>query len=385
MAEIVLFNINDIAVLLSGILSLALAVLIYRRPAGRIKKHFKIFLSLFFFLGTLNAIDTIFYWSVNINAALSALSPNFFFLGGFVFLLQGPLLYGFTKAAIFRHYELRRRDLWHLLPTILYPLYMYLIYFQFDENYKLQYVHDWSRVISNPYFEMAIWFQRFSVFYYSIICTYILYQYTRHLINTKFQLSKVDLHWLNLLILGFLWINLWVVVGLLISRFTAFDLGGFMGTMESYFRCIYVCVLVIYLLHHSKGFVDIQLEHTLNQVPEERDSQQKTIEQLQSYMDSNKPYLDPHLTVERLAIRLDVSPKVLSSAINMQLKMNFFEVIGFYRIEESKRQLADAKLKHMTINEVMKNCGFNSKSVFNLAFKKSTGVTPSYYRQQHRG
>ena len=387
MVDLVLFNFNDISVMFYGVLSLVLAILVYRRPAGRIKKHFKIFLSLFFFLGTLNAIDTILYWSVNINTTISALSPNFFFLGGFVFFLQGPLLYGFTKAAIYRHYEINKKYFWHLLPAFLCPLYMYMIYFRFDANYKLQYVHDWSLVIANPYFEVLIWSQRIAVFCYSVICTNILYQYTRHLKNIKFQLNNIDIHWLNVLIIGFLWINLWVVVELFISKFTAFNVGSIMGIMESYFRCIYVCALVIYLLHHSRGFAEIQLEHTFSETPvlEEGDSQQQIIEKLQAYMDLNKPYLELHLNVERLAGMLDVTPKALSSAINMQLKMNFFEVTSFYRIEESKRQLADVNLRELSINDVMKNCGFNSKSVFNQAFKKSTGVTPSYYRQQHLG
>lgn len=104
---------------------------------------------------------------------------------------------------------------------------------------------------------------------------------------------------------------------------------------------------------------------------------------LLEFMEQHKPYLEPHITVERLAIKLKVSPKLLSSTINNELQMNFFEMISNYRVNEAKVRLIDTALRDKPICEIMKNCGFNSKSVFNQAFKKAMGVTPSYYRQQH--
>lgn len=114
------------------------------------------------------------------------------------------------------------------------------------------------------------------------------------------------------------------------------------------------------------------------------DGQQKElVEKLVHFMEQNKPYLESHITVERLANKLNVSPKLLSSTINSQLHVNFFELIGNYRVAEAKKRLADSELRQKPISEIMKSCGFNSKSVFNQAFKKSVGVTPSHYRQQH--
>lgn len=386
MVEIALFNVNDFALLFGAFLSLALAVLlILRKPEGRIKKQYWLFLALFFFLGILHSIDTLFYWSTHIKASLSLISPNFFFLFGFVLFLQGPLLYWFTKAAIFRNFLLTKKDALHLLPAIIYPFYMYMIYFRFDTAYKLQYVADWSHVTSDPYFEGMIWAQRLTIFIYSLLCVYKLRQYVGHLKSTHSSLSKVDLQWLKLLLIGFLIISSWVIITLIETRFIRWNIDSFMGGMDIYLRLLYISALVVYLLKNSSGLAEIQVEHTIGPASVIEEPQQQLIEKLQLYMESAKPYLEPHITVERLATRLNVSPKLLSSTINNQLQKNFFELIGYYRIEEAKRKLADAELRDLPISEIMKICGFSSKSVFNQAFKKSLGVTPSHYRQQYLG
>lgn len=112
------------------------------------------------------------------------------------------------------------------------------------------------------------------------------------------------------------------------------------------------------------------------------ETQPQLAEKLTDFMEQQKPYLEPHITVERLAAKLNVSPKSLSGTINNELHVNFFELISSYRVEEAKKRLADAEMREIPISEIMKSCGFNSKSVFNQAFKKTVGVTPSNYRQQ---
>ena len=384
MVEVILFNINDIVVIFGGFMALVLAfLLVFRRPQGRIKQRYWSLLAAFFFLSTLYSIDTLFYWSLSINEYLASVSPNFFFLFGFVLFLQGPLLYWFTKATIYRDFVLRLRDVLHLLPALIYPFYVYSIYHQFDQDYKLQFVRHWSNVTSHPYFEGLIWCQRLAVFFYSLLCVYTLANYVRHLKTSHCLLNKIDLQWLKLLLYGFLLVNGWVVLTLLVSRFTNWGFDSVMGIAEDYLRFIYMSVLVVYLLQNSKGLAEIQVEHTIASVASPEEPQQHVLDKLMDYMETHKPYLEPNVTVERLAGRLQVSPKLLSTTINSQLHKNFFEMIGSYRIAEAKRQLTDPELRQQPISEIMKNCGFNSKSVFNQAFKKSVGVTPSHYRQQY--
>jgi len=103
---------------------------------------------------------------------------------------------------------------------------------------------------------------------------------------------------------------------------------------------------------------------------------------LQHYMESEKPYLDPELTIKDVAERLKISRHHITQVINEQLHKNFFMWINDYRVREVKQRLLDEKYAHLTIVAIAYDCGFNSKSTFNSIFKKETGKTPSEYRRQ---
>lgn len=104
--------------------------------------------------------------------------------------------------------------------------------------------------------------------------------------------------------------------------------------------------------------------------------------ELEKCMSENKPYLNSELNLDMLAKSLEVHPKTLSQAINQVLGKNFSEYINSYRIEEAKSLLRNITDDQITIMEIMYEVGFNSRSVFNRAFKNITGVTPSRYKEK---
>ena len=384
MVEVALFNINDIPLLFGGFLALILAcLLLFSQQTDRIKKIYWQLLALFFFLGALRTFDTLIYWNVNVRDTLSLVSANVFFLFGFVFFLQGPLLLWFTSASLKRDFSLRKFDALHLFPAACYPFFIYQIFHRLAPEQKMQYVHDWVHVVSDPSFEGLIWVQRLVLFGYSSLCCYQLYHYQYHMRDDHHRLNKIDLQWLKLLVIGFFAINCWVLVTLIETRFIQLVNPDLLGKVESYTLLIYVSALVVYFLKNAAGFSCAQAKDPVAAEPVVEEPQQQLVEKLTDFMEQNKPYLEPHITVERLAIKLNVSPKLLSCTINSQMHMNFFELIGTYRVAEAKKRLADSELRQKPIGEIMKSCGFNSKSVFNQAFKKTVGVTPSHYRQQH--
>ncbi len=89
---------------------------------------------------------------------------------------------------------------------------------------------------------------------------------------------------------------------------------------------------------------------------------------------------DPLLTMPKLAATIGVTPNQLSHVLNNVIGQSFFEFVNTVRVHEAARLLCEEPDRN--ILDIAMTVGFNSKSTFNLAFKRATGMTPSHYRIQ---
>jgi AraC-like DNA-binding protein len=107
---------------------------------------------------------------------------------------------------------------------------------------------------------------------------------------------------------------------------------------------------------------------------------QKLSRQLEKLIIDDKVYLENELSLAQLSEKLKIQPYQTSELISRQYQESFFDLINRNRVDEVKRRLHDPAFSHLSILGVALDCGFNSKSSFNTAFKKFTGQTPSQYR-----
>ena len=113
------------------------------------------------------------------------------------------------------------------------------------------------------------------------------------------------------------------------------------------------------------------------------DEQCETLgKKLEDLFQKEKLYLEPDLSLAQLSEKLGVPAYQTSELINRKYKEPFFDFINRKRIEEVKKRLSDAAFSHYSILGIAMDCGFNTKSSFNSAFKKFTGSTPSEFRRQ---
>jgi len=103
---------------------------------------------------------------------------------------------------------------------------------------------------------------------------------------------------------------------------------------------------------------------------------------LVTFMALEKPFLNPELTLDNLADALEMHPHHLSQVINQSFSQNFYEFINSNRVEEAKLIIESDRVKTFTILAIALESGFNSKTTFNVSFKKFTGITPSAYLKQ---
>jgi YesN/AraC family two-component response regulator len=102
-------------------------------------------------------------------------------------------------------------------------------------------------------------------------------------------------------------------------------------------------------------------------------------EALIAVMNSEKPYLNPELSLTELAQMIKQSPHDVSQVINQYLNQNFSDFVNYYRVEEFKRRMTLVDFSKYTLQALSEKCGFSSKSSFFRAFKKITGKTPAEY------
>jgi ligand-binding sensor domain-containing protein/AraC-like DNA-binding protein len=110
----------------------------------------------------------------------------------------------------------------------------------------------------------------------------------------------------------------------------------------------------------------------------------KYLKEIVGLMEKEKPYLDPDITLSKLAEKLDISKEVLSQVINRELYLNFNAFLNRYRVEEAKKRLRDPKENQFVVLKIALDVGFNSKSSFNAVFKKMTGISPTQYREKYQ-
>lgn len=352
------------------------------------KRLTHILLALFLVQYAAIPLDVMIRFSPGLRPLVAELSPNFFYMFGFGYWLEGPLLLWYTRSLIYKDYSLRLRDAWLLLPFIFYLVYELFTYYRLDHEAKFAF-QSAIMAFDQPHFRnyLAIFRDLFR-FSLGIICLIELRRYSKHLREKYSDIERRELNWLRLLIIGFLFVRSWALIVVLLVIFSMhFELARYfvtLGLTGIYVTFLLITLMIFYNLRgslKSEG-LDINSQPPGDNGDESRDKYKpEQIAILIRYLEQERPYLRPDLTLDKLAALTSIPSRTLSSIINRHFERNFFEFISTYRIDEARRLLSQDKGSATNILNVMYASGFNSKTTFNTLFKKRVGMTPSEYRK----
>jgi AraC-like DNA-binding protein len=104
------------------------------------------------------------------------------------------------------------------------------------------------------------------------------------------------------------------------------------------------------------------------------------LNKLLTYMEEEKPYLFPDLSIGQLAEQVSIPAAQLTMILNTRAKQNFYHFINSYRIKAACHMLEQDEQKN--ILTIAMDVGFNSKTTFNTFFKKNMKMTPREYRKK---
>lgn len=388
----VIFNTHDVVLLMTAYQCILFALLLLTIKRDKYIRNF--FLAIFLLQQAAIPLDILISFGAEFRHIAIQWSPDLFYVFGFGYWLEGPLLLWYTRSLIYKDYHLRAKDIIYLLPFIAYAGYQLLFYYSLDVSDKVTIQEEYDLSVAPQIMNYVTLFRELFRVALGVICLIEIKRYTQHIRTNFSDIDKIDLTWLKILVIGFLAIRFWaVLVAAMIILSISFGISTnfeVMGLAGNYITFLLVSILIFFGLGHSSVFEGLELRPP--QEPETAKDEQEPeghkdkikpemIEQLAHYMEHEKPYLTPALTLEKLASQLRLQPRLLSNIINRHFDCNFFEFINSYRVEEAKRMLADKKYDDKNMLDIMLDVGFNSKATFNTLFKRKSGMTPSEYRK----
>jgi len=299
-------------------------------------------------------------------------------------LFHGPLLYLYCLYVLRNETKFRTLDYLHFVPGISAYLYMSSFFFFYSPEEKnlidkgvLNDFSTFSLVLLLVIFISGI---TYAIFSYHLTIRY------KESIKDRFSFSEgISLKWLRYCIvsMGLIFLSALVVFGLRDGLNISFPFN------PEYIFYIILIVLIFYIgyfgIKHENIFISSPVVENGKKNTEEKyknsgvkvKKASEMYKNLLQYMQKEKPYLQPKLSLSELAQKLDLSTNQLSQIINQQAGVNFYDFVNKYRVEEFLQQAE--KNRNFSLLALALDAGFNSKSSFNYIFKKQKGLSPSQY------
>jgi len=310
---------------------------------------------------------------------------DFRFIGFSFGFLFGPLLYLYTKSLTKKEFVVKRKEYLHLIPFIIYNIIMLSSYHLLDSSEKLYLLQ--NALVLPKWASNIIYFSlHLQILIYIFFAVRLLISYRNELKKIFSSIEKVNLSWLIIILFGFIF--MWIIDLTHFILFKTVDLPASIYNMMNFFSLninfVFAFLIVYKGLKHPELFYELTDQTEKVKYEKSNLTKEESLEylnRLKDFMREEKPYLEPDLTINDLALKVNIPSKTLSQVINENLNQNFFDFVNSYRIGEAKKMLSDLD-KKITVLEVLYSVGFNSKSAFNSAFRRHTGLTPTEYKRR---
>ena len=311
-----------------------------------------------------------------------------YYLISLIFVI-GPLIYLYVKSVGVKGFHFGRKQLLHFVPAILYVVFrLFMLFYDRTqdgfENTQNGVLMQWA--LENVSQVIGVLFSVHLLIY--LIFSFRLYYRIRTRLEDQFSNTyKFELLWLRNFL--FLFTALFIYDSL---QFAIENLFVDLHWTEEWWYQFFSLLVVLYV--GVKGYFT-PMEHLpllepaliheshqeLGHETSNKDDLHKQLESVIEVVERDSLFLDPNLTLTKLAKKTQLAPSLLSQIINQGTSKNFNEFINAYRVELIKQRLQDEKFNHLSILAIALDTGFNSKATFNRVFKKIDGNSPSFYRK----
>lgn len=313
-------------------------------------------------------------------------------------LVLPPLLYFYCRSLFDRSFVFTRKQLLHFLPAALYLLYSCVVvvtdqlvlgeyYFYADERDK----------------DFSFWYQAagfVSLLVYLLLSLRSYHTYKQITYNTVSYADSLTFAWAQRFLLAFLLLLIlralfffinpeWDEFGRKFWYYLSFSVLFYYISISGYVNT----VRSVTFFNEPGAVVEEKAAEPIDSVEDELQQDEAVKKELpdidywkskiEQLVLDEKLYENPELSVADIAQPLGIAPKKVSQIINQGFAVNFNDYINQHRVKAVIAKLQEGEHSIQTLLAIAYDCGFNSKSTFNRAFKRHTGLSPNAYIQKN--
>nr|WP_319569881.1 helix-turn-helix domain-containing protein [uncultured Draconibacterium sp.] len=321
-------------------------------------------------------------------------TPHFLFVNEPLNILVGPMIYLYARSQEFQRFRLFKTD-FLLLTPFLASLFVYLPIYtmsaadkinEYQQYGELQsdvenYVWEWIFLVSINVTFFAAALRRFRNYNEKIKTLY------SNIKNTDLRITQIlirlciAIYTLELFSVFLTYYelpfntelyNVYDIVQLIVLVLIGYDAVStykFSATIKQEWKKI----------HLEEGQnINQPIKYASSTLTNKQSAKLK--KQIERYMDEHEPYLQSQIRIKDLADLTGISSHQISQVLNESFNQNFYEFINTYRVKKAISLIEDPKNLSLTFSAIGFEAGFNSKTTFYEAFKKTTGTTPAQYK-----
>ena len=318
--------------------------------------------------------------------------------------LLGPIIFFYTQSQLNKSFRWSKKDIIHFIPASFYLIYSIIVFIT-------------DKLVLNEYYfyadgrdkDLTPWYQWFglvSMAIYLILSLRFYAIYKKISYQVVSFADSVSFSWIKRFLTAFL-----IILVLRVLFFIFNPEWGEFGRKFWYYLCFSGLFYYISISGYANSVrTIIAFRSSLfgfepNFFPQENiggdDESETEIETLtdkesveipdleewkvkvEQLMTVEREFENPDLTLSHFSQSLAINPKKLSQIINQGFKMNFNDFVNYYRTEAVIEKFKSGEHNLQNFLEIAFECGFNSKSTFNRAFKKHTSLTPKEYLKKN--
>ncbi len=306
-------------------------------------------LSIFFFLITIRVIKSLLW------VYLDTLSDWFMNIGFIAHYATGPSLFLYFLYVI-NPKKWNTINYLHFTPSILLLLFIFKI-----NGSNFWHLGGYSFLLYHQLIYTGITL--------GVLCYYLLKKDKK-----EYLIEKSKRFWLLILFTG--------TASIQLAYFSNYILGLSPYLLGPIIYAAFIYVIAFYAFVNQSIFEEKQVNskyQNINITKQEFTHYQNEIIKI---MQSERPYLDASFSLVKLSKQISLPTYLTSHIINKGFDTNFSDFINSYRVNDAASKLISSSYHHIKISQIAYDCGFNTLSSFNTAFKKIKGTTPSQFKKQ---